>query len=99
MIDPRTQIAKVQRTHREELCEENVCICGHHGNYPKHVADAVIEALGPIPNRSFVDDRNNRWEWCGGEPGTWAWRITRLGPEPLHTMYPRNPDGRDYEPF
>ena len=65
-----------------------------------YLADAVIEALGPIPNRSHVDDRNNRWEWCGWEPGTWAWRITRLGPEPLHPMYPRNyPEGRDYEPF
>lgn len=63
------------------------------------LADAVIEALGPIPNRSFIDDRNNRWEWCGGEPGMWAWLITRIGPEPLHIMYPRNPEGYDCEPF
>lgn len=62
------------------------------------MADAVIHELGPIPDRRHVDIAGNLWEWCGGQPGTWAWRITRTGPEPLHTMYPRNPDGRDYEP-
>ena len=107
----RDRIAVTQQAHVFCITE---CSCGHRFPWEKstewresaewawalHVADAVIEALGPIPNRSFVDDRNNRWEWCGGEPGTWAWRITRLGPEPLHPMYPRNyPEGRDYEPF
>lgn len=29
-----------------------------------------------IPERTFVDDLGRRWEWCGGQPGTWAWRIT-----------------------
>ena len=33
-----------------------------------------------IPDRTFVDDLGHRWEWCGGEPGTWAWRVTDLGP-------------------
>ena len=47
-FDLRTRIAAIQRTHREELCEENVCICGYHGDYPKHVADAVIRDLGNL---------------------------------------------------
>ena len=48
----RDRIAAVQRKHREELCEENVCICGHHGDYPTHVADAVIAELGLVEFRS-----------------------------------------------
>lgn len=44
----RTRIAAAVRIHREELNEENVCICGHHGNYPKHVADAVIRELDTV---------------------------------------------------
>ena len=32
-----------------------------------------------IPDRTFVDDLGRRWEWCGGQPGTWAWRITDYG--------------------
>jgi hypothetical protein len=32
-----------------------------------------------IPDRMFVDDLGRRWEWCGGESGTWAWRITDIG--------------------
>lgn len=32
-----------------------------------------------IPDRAFVDDLGRRWEWCGGQPGTWAWRITDWG--------------------
>ena len=32
-----------------------------------------------IPDRTFVDDLGRRWEWCGGQPGTWAWRITDEG--------------------
>ena len=32
-----------------------------------------------IPDRTFIDDFGRRWEWCGGQPGTWAWRITDLG--------------------
>lgn len=42
------------------------------------LADAVIRELGAIPDRVHVDDQGRRWEWCGGVPGTWAWRITRL---------------------
>ena len=45
---------------------------------PAKVADAVIEALGPIPDREFTDPWGHRWEWCGGVTGTWAWRITKL---------------------
>lgn len=40
--------------------------------------DAVIAALGPIPAPSFTDDHGRTWEWCGGKPGTWTWRITAL---------------------
>lgn len=61
-------------------------------------ADAVIRELN-VPDRTHVDDEGRIWEWCGGEPGTWAWRITRTGPEPLHSMYPRNPEGYDCEPL
>lgn len=32
-----------------------------------------------IPDRTFVDDHGRTWEWCGGQDGTWAWRITDLG--------------------
>lgn len=41
------------------------------------MADAVIRELN-IPDRTHVDDEGRVWEWCGGEPGTWAWRITWL---------------------
>lgn len=44
---------------------------------PTEAADAVIRELN-IPDRTHVDDEGRVWEWCGGEPGTWAWRITRL---------------------
>ena len=47
----------------------------------ERAADAVIAELGAIPDRSFTDDQGRTWEWCGGEPGTWAWRITRICPE------------------
>ena len=47
----------------------------------RQAADAVIRELGAIPDRSFTDDQGRTWEWCGGEPGTWAWRITRICPE------------------
>ena len=99
----RNRIAVIAASHvyNEWHCDEaEQCYCGKCGpSWPDHLADVVIRELGLIPNRSFIDDRNNRWEWCGGEPGTWAWRMTRLGPEPLHSMYPRNPNGCDYEPF
>ena len=70
----RTRIAAVQRKHREELFEENVCICGFHGNYPKHVADAVIRELGLHPvetlDRRYVR-HCTKWrdnpDWKGGE--------------------------------
>ena len=50
----------------------------HDVNLPDKVADAVIAALGPIPDREFTDQWGHHWEWCGGVTGTWAWRITRL---------------------
>lgn len=42
------------------------------------LADAVIAELGSVPDREFTDDQGRHWEWCGGKPGTWAWRITRV---------------------
>jgi hypothetical protein len=45
---------------------------------PAILADAVVEALGAIPDRQHTDDEGRIWEWCGGQPGTWAWRITAL---------------------
>ena len=44
-----------------------------------HAADALVAELGTIPDRTHIDDKGRLWEWCGGEPGTWAWRITNLG--------------------
>lgn len=38
----------------------------------------LIDALEAAPERTFTDDLGRHWEWCGGVPGTWAWRITRL---------------------
>ena len=49
----------------------------HNGLSDLELADAVIRELN-IPDRTHVDDEGRVWEWCGGEPGTWAWRITRL---------------------
>lgn len=34
--------------------------------------------IGMIPGRKFIDDLGRQWEWCGGQPGTWAWRLTAL---------------------
>jgi len=42
---------------------------------PAHVAEQIEAAL-TIPDRQFTDEFGHRWEWCGGEPGTWAWRVT-----------------------
>lgn len=39
------------------------------------MADAVIREIN-IPDRIHTDDQGRTWEWCGGQPGTWAWRIT-----------------------
>lgn len=40
--------------------------------------DEAVAAAANVPDRTFVDDQGRRWEWCGGQPGTWAWRITSL---------------------
>lgn len=37
--------AGVLRNHREELNEEDVCICGAHGDWPVHVGQAVGDML------------------------------------------------------
>lgn len=50
------RIAAVARKHREELDEEGVCICGWtaniHEDYPDHLAQALIDALGLIQTTS-----------------------------------------------
>lgn len=35
-----------------------------------------VALLKSSPARTFTDDQGRRWEWCGGQPGTWAWRVT-----------------------
>jgi hypothetical protein len=40
------------------------------------MAAAVVEELGPVPDRTHTDDMGRKWEWCGGVPGTWGWRVT-----------------------
>lgn len=42
---------------------------------PDELAAAAVAALC-LPDRVFVDNLGQRWEWCGGEEGTWAWRRT-----------------------
>lgn len=79
--DLRTRIAAVLNSHKadDRYDEWSDCQCGNVGTrWDDHVADAVIRELGPIPDRCHVDDQGRVWEWCGGQPGTWAWRITRL---------------------
>lgn len=39
------------------------------------LASEVVHSVA-IPDRTFRDDQGRRWEWCGGEEGTWEWRIT-----------------------
>jgi len=41
-------------------------------------AAEVTIGEGEIPDRTFTDDRGHLWEWCGGQPGTWAWRRTAI---------------------
>ena len=47
--------------------------------HAEHLAGAIASELN-IPDRTHVDDQGRAWEWCGGQPGTWAWRITANGP-------------------
>jgi len=58
--------------------EDQLRVCKLSDADIRFMADAVIAELGPIPDREFVDSDGNRWEWCGGQPGTWAWRITMM---------------------
>lgn len=64
---------------RDRIADAIMQTC--HGVYMDDAvdaADAVIKELGSIPDRQFTDDQGRTWEWCGGQPGTWAWRVTRL---------------------
>ncbi len=84
----RTRIAAEQREHRLVTRmvgrkTEKSCLCGWRSperdrtctDHPEHVADAVIAELN-IPDRIHIDDQGRTWDWCGGQPGTWAWRMT-----------------------
>lgn len=56
----------------------------------RHLARSAIDAINP-PDRVFIDDRGHRWEWCGGEQGTWAWRMTTTsmpGASRVHPVVP-----------
>ena len=88
----RTRIAAVQAQHHHwDYAGALTCACGETfglgieagweaavQGWAAHVADAVIRELN-IPDRTHVDDQGRTWEWCGGQPGTWAWRITANG--------------------
>ena len=76
--DLRTRIAAIQRTHREELCEENVCICGYHGDYPKHVADAVIFVVQPLLEAEYNRGYDEGVDWLHDE-SRWIKREDKIG--------------------
>lgn len=82
----RDRIAAAAAGHADYVSSGvRYCSCGEWSgdtaasrmDFSRHLADAVIRELN-IPDRTHVDDEGRVWEWCGGEPGTWAWRITRL---------------------
>jgi len=62
------------------------CTCGtglDNAELHHHIADVLTEADEPanIPH-THLDDLGRQWEWCGGTPGTWEWRITDWGSHP-----------------
>ena len=81
--DLRTGIAAIMA---ELFCEDRCGTTIGHSPCPDCLelflpqADKLIRELGPIPDRTHIDDQGRLWEWCGGQPGTWAWRITANGP-------------------
>lgn len=75
----RTRIATVVDPLIDPPCCDE-CKPFRPSDFAYEVADAVIRELGPIPDRTHTDDQGRTWEWCGGAPGTWAWRITANGP-------------------
>ena len=63
----RDRIAAVQRKHRECQWDDDTCTCGHDGDHPGHVADAVIAELGLEREFSIGDDDGGRVLWLDGE--------------------------------
>jgi hypothetical protein len=39
-------------------------------------AKSALAAMDTIPDQCFIDDMGRKWEWCGGTPDTWEWRMT-----------------------
>lgn len=59
-----------------EAALEAVRISGNEPVGAVGLIAALVGALKLAPARAFVDDLGRKWEWCGGEPGTWEWRVT-----------------------
>ena len=81
MSDLRERIAALLIAHPDLMSGK---CCGamefdHQDQWASHLADVLIHELVAIPDRVHTDEYGNRWEWCGGQPETWAWRITALG--------------------
>lgn len=74
-----TEIAEVLCEHAPRLLHPRgyVCACervlANEADWANHAAEVLN-----VPPRSFVDDQGRRWEWCGGVPETWAWRVTGM---------------------
>lgn len=83
MIPVDRQPSDTLRTRIKQAIDQAHASTHPHSTYDDWLgfaADAVIRELGPIPDRTHTDDQGRTWEWCGGETGTWAWRITANGP-------------------
>ncbi|MCH9731655.1 MAG: hypothetical protein K0U84_18595 [Actinomycetia bacterium] len=62
------------------------------------IEHAIQDAGGNPPDRVFIDDRGHRWEWCGGEQGTWAWRMTTTSMPGASRVHPVVPCPTCYAP-
>jgi hypothetical protein len=87
MIDQITEV--LQRHLPLEVGPDFIdCRCGETDFTPvelwtAHVAEKIAAELADdIPEREFTDDLGRQWEWCGGQPRTWAWRVTAIVRQP-----------------
>lgn len=45
--------------------------------HPAEPMPRVVDRLGPNQRGTMWQDRlGQHWQWCGGTPGTWEWRVT-----------------------